>query len=259
VLALAALAEETIGHRPVEPVAQPALLPRWQHWLPLVARGEHHTAAAPPAIASTTHVYLPDLRGLPAGDMPLLGQPSGTSDQAHSWLATRATGYTSDDIAIIVEAYRQLGAVVELDWFLAFAQMAHETGHLTSWWSQRPRRNPAGIGVTGATKPGTPESPPGTNWAWDGSLWREGISFPTWIDHAIPAHLGRLLAYALTDAQASPAQHELITFALKYRPLPASYRGSAPTIIGLNGRWAVPGTTYGQSIVGLLQRMRDGV
>src|SRR5262249_47458622 len=133
--------------------------------------------------------------------------------------------------------------------------------NMTSWWSQRPRRNPAGIGVTGRTQTGAPDTPPGPSWTWDDRvmLWREGWSFPTWADHGVPAQLGRLLAYALHDEQADAAQLALIELALGYRPLPADYRGAAPTICGLNGRWAVPGTTYGQSIVGLAQRMRDGV
>jgi len=140
---------------------------------------------------------------------------------------------------------------------MLLAQMIHETGCLTSWWSQRPRRNPAGIGVTGATREGAPDAPPGPGWTWDdrSSFWREGWSFPTWADHAIPAHLGRLLAYALTDAQASDAQRRLIDYALQYRSLPAGYRGCAPTITGLNGRWAVPGTTYGQRIIAVLWSM----
>lgn len=78
------------------------------------------------------------------------------------------------------------------------------------------------------------------------------------IDHGIPAHLGRL-AYARTDAEATPEQQALIDFALEVRPLLSDYRGIAPTIVGLNGRWAVPGDEYGQRIVDLMMRMRDEV
>jgi hypothetical protein len=256
-IALAALAEEALGRWPVEPPAQPARLSARQLWLPWIA-GPGSTATQPQA-APPIQVYLPHLRGSPLGDMPLLAPASGTSTQAIAWLAPRAAGYSFDDVTAIIDAYARVAAPTGLDWFLALAQMAYETGHLTSWWSQRPRRNPAGIGVTGALQPGTSDKPPGANWAWDGTQWREGISFPSWLEHAIPAHLGRLLAYALIDEQATPAQRELIALALAYRPLPDSYRGSAPTICGLNGRWAIPGTTYGQSIVDLLRRMRDGV
>jgi hypothetical protein len=49
----------------------------------------------------------------------------------------------------------------------------------------------------------------------------------------------------------------LIAQALSYRSLPATHRGSAPTILGLNGRWAVPGTEYGQRIMALAEAMRQ--
>jgi hypothetical protein len=40
----------------------------------------------------------------------------------------------------------------------------------------------------------------------------------------------------------------MIGRAMSYRPLPASFRGAAPTWRGLNGRWAVPGATYADKI-----------
>lgn len=189
----------------------------------------------------------------------IVGPASGSADAAARWITARCSpSYTAFDVAAIVARYRALGEWVEVDWFLALAQLAHETGSLTSWWSQRPRRNPAGIGVTGRTLPGDPTRPPGPAWAWDSAAqrWREGASFPTWNDHAIPAHLGRLLAYARTDATASAEQRQLISEAMAVRPLPAGYRGVAPTISGLDGRWAVPGVGYGARIVALAGRMR---
>jgi hypothetical protein len=195
----------------------------------------------------------------PTADAPIVGPASGSPAAAERWLRVRCSyDYTPFDVAAIVERYRELGVWAGVDWFLALAQMAHETGSLTSWWSQRPRRNPAGIGVTGRTLPGAPTRPPGPAWAWDSpaQLWREGVSFPTWNDHAIPAHLGRLLAYSRTDATASAEQRQLIDYALMIRPLPAGYRGVAPMISGLDGRWAVPGVGYGARIVELAGRMR---
>jgi hypothetical protein len=233
--------------------------------VPLIRAGGLSAAVPVAGVAqqSNVEVRLPLIQASGPADAPILGLASGGAEQAIAWLAPRAAGYTRDDITTIVGAYQRIGDSVGLDWFLALAQLAHETGSLTSWWSQRPRRNPAGIGVTGAMRDGlpdgTPGPAPGPAWAWDDALkkWREGVSFPTWADDAVPAHLGRLLAYALRDDQASPEQQELIARALAYRPLPASYRGSAPTITGLNGRWAVPGTDYGQRIMALAERMRQ--
>jgi hypothetical protein len=252
---------------PSPPVATPhtdaQLDPSAPIWLPIAQVSLPTIAPAPttepitaPA-AAPSQIYLPIARyDLDPDDPPILGRPSGTARQATEWLAARAAGYTPDDVTTFVTTYTESGGAAGVDWFLALAQLAHETGSLTSWWSQPPRRNPAGIGVTGRIQPGAPDTPPGAGWTWDGAQWREGLSFATWPDDAIPAHLGRLLAYALTDAQASPIQHTLIERALSYRPLPDGYRGIAPTLTGLNGRWAVPGIRYGQSIAALARRMR---
>jgi len=186
----------------------------------------------------------------PPADLPILGLPSGTVEEAVRVLAPRAVnnGYSYDDVRVIVQAYEQVGSSVGVDWFLAIAQMSHETGYLTSYWSARPQNNPAGLGVEGKSSPTNPNEP---GWVFNTqrNMWEKGLSFPTWRDDAIPAHIGRLLAYALRDDQASPAQKALIAKALAYRALPTNLRGVAPTVVGLNGRWAFPGTTYGQRIL----------
>lgn len=185
-----------------------------------------------------------------------MGPPTGEGWQAVEWLVARSNSYNRFDITAIVLAYARIGEEAGVDWFLALAQCAHETGGLTSWWCQRPRRNPVGIGVSGKTQSGTPDQPPGRNWAWDGSQWREGCSFATWDSEAIGAHLGRLLAYALPEGGATAAQQALIDHALSVRALPATLRGIAPSYLDLNGRWAYPGTEYGQRILDLARRMR---
>jgi len=80
-------------------------------------------------------------------DLPILGLPSGTVEEAVRVLAPRAVnnGYSYDDVRAIVQAYEQVGSSVGVDWFLAIAQMAHETGFLTSYWSARPQNNPAAL------------------------------------------------------------------------------------------------------------------
>jgi hypothetical protein len=232
---------------------------------------ENQPAASMPTIASLPLVIAPPLIPTPTpipppptpppapGDASLLGIATGTVDQAVAWLASRADqSYTDFDLRAIVEAYQRIGAVVGMDWFTAVAQMAHETGNLTSFWSLRPQRNPAGIGVTGVWQYDQPVDI--TGWAFNTQRvrWERGLTFPTWADDAISAHLGRLLAYALTDDQANQAQRDLIASALAYRGISNTNRGMAQTWIGLNGRWAVPGTTYGQTILALAQRIRQG-
>ena len=84
-------------------------------------------------------------------------------------------------------------------------------------WADEHHRNPAGIGVTGNEG--------------------EGVIFPDWRT-AVRAHVGRILAYALTESQADSAQRALIAEGLQWHPLPEQYRGIAPRLGGLTRRWA---------------------
>lgn len=178
-------------------------------------------------------------------NLAILAAPRATAEQCIRFLLARPHGeYSEHDIGqVIVPAYFRVASSVGVDPALLIAQLVHETGGLTSWWSQRPRRNPAGIGVTGAA---TRLARPSGAWQHDPrvNVWREGVAFADWIKDSIPAHVGRMLAYALPAGQGNDVQRALIAKALSYRPLPASYRGAAPTLAGLAGRWAVPGTEY---------------
>jgi N-acetylmuramoyl-L-alanine amidase len=110
---------------------------------------------------------------------------------------------------------------------IAFAQAMHETDFLRFTGTVKPEQNNfCGLGTTGPDTPGASFATP-----------RDGVL----------AHLQHLFAYAST------------------KPLPDKYplldprfdlvnRGSATTWVGLNGKWAVPGTNYGQSILNLYER-----
>jgi hypothetical protein len=191
----------------------------------------------------------------------LLSPPRAREEQARAFIVGRgSTAYTNDDIALIVSYYWRFAVPAGLDPLLAIAQCIQETsdqGHpISSWWSRRPRRNPAGIGVTGASRTTNPNDP--HNWAPDPPeqpvRWRAGLSFPTW-EVAVKTQLGRLLAYAIPAGQGTNAQKDLINFALNERPLPAALRGTAPTLKPLGARhnptgngWAAPGVQYGARI-----------
>lgn len=229
-----------------------------------IAPGRKSDPAGLPWGAFLERVYAPPpatppvVAGPLSPDSPILGPPSGSAEAAIAYLAARSTHYEPGAVAEIVTGYRRIGGEAGLDWFGALAQVAHETGGLTSWWSARPRRNPAGLGVTGETRRAPAALPPGPDWAYDGQVWRRGLSFARWDGDAIRAHIGRLLAYALPMGQGTPAQQRLIAEALALRPLPAAYRGAAPTWRGLNGRWASPGATYADGIVRHARAMRQG-
>lgn len=185
---------------------------------------------------------------------PLLAAASASPQQATAAILARAhTNYSDDDIrVVIVPTYFSLCVGVGVDPILALAQMIHETGNLTSFWSARPQRNPAGIGVNSRKQAERP--PDVSGWAFNTQrgLWEMGLSFASWQDDAIPAHIGRLLAYALPAGAESAAQRALIERALRYRDLPGRLRGTAPCLKPLGKAhnpagdgWASPGKDYG--------------
>jgi hypothetical protein len=166
----------------------------------------------------------------------LLAAPRAPSRQILQFLLGRPHGgYTDDDVEMIVDTYCATATAVGLDQLLVVAQMSEETGHLTSFWSQRPRRNVAGIGVTG--EPG------------------KGNSFPS-LTAGIRAHTGRLLAYVLPGGTGNPAQAALITEALEARALPDDRRGIAPTLAGLSGTWAKD-AHYAAKIAAVANQIRN--
>lgn len=185
----------------------------------------------------------------------LVGKPRADKRQCFELVRSRPNGdYTAHDVRVIVDAYFVYGALWGVDPVIALAQMAHETDYLASWWAQRPRRNPAGIGVTGYNQA---QRPPSASWAMRDGRWFEGCSFVAWETDAVPAHMGRLLAYARTDWQLPSIPLRAVERALAVRGLPIVYRGAAPTLMGLNGRWAVPGTGYGQKIAAIARQMQQ--
>ncbi len=199
--------------------------------------------------AQTPPVLPPAPRGT-----PILGPASGTQAAAVAWLTARATQYNAVDIRTIVSAYARIGDAAGVDWFLALAKCAHETGSLTSWWCARPRRNPAGIGVTGDARQG---ERPGVHWVRDADdhAWLEGVSFAQWDADAIRAHLGRMLGYALAPGAGTAEQRALGAYALTVRPLSRTIQGRHPTIDTFGGVWAVD-KGYGPRIVAMRNRMQ---
>ncbi|NHM31450.1 N-acetylmuramoyl-L-alanine amidase [Neobacillus terrae] len=111
---------------------------------------------------------------------------------------------------------------------LAFAQALLETNYFRFTGDVNPEQNNfAGIGATG-----------GGN---------SGASFKTPKDGVL-AQFQHLFAYAST--QSLPDKYPLVDPRFNLVP-----RGSAPAWADLNGKWAVPGTSYGQSILSLYEKM----
>ncbi len=178
---------------------------------------------------------MPGQNGAVTRDSALVAAARATQEHAIAYLLHRAHGeYTDADVRTIVGHYYATAPTVGLDPLLVVAQMSEETGHLTSFWSQRPRRNPAGIGVTG--KAG------------------EGLSFPDWRT-SVRAHTGRLLAYAMPSGHETAAQRQLIHEALAFRPLPGHLRGAAPTLRKLARTWAAD-PQYAVKLAGVANDIR---
>lgn len=195
-------------------------------------------------------------------DTTILSAPRATLEQLGRAVLSRPTGeYVEADITRnILPAYWRVCTSVGVDPLIAVAQLIHETGNLSSFWAARPQRNPAGIGVDGLHSPN-----PLTGYAYNTQRRRfeKGISFPTWADDAVPAHVGRLVAYATKPGERTPEQMRLVSRAMGYRALSDVMHGSAPRLKALGKAhnptgqgWASPGTDYGQRIADVANRIR---
>ena len=189
----------------------------------------------------------------------IIAAPRCTPEQAYTYIVNRkpVPSYTAGDFKLsILPAYWKLAEQTGVDPCLAIAQTIHETANFSSWWAQRPRRNPAGIGVTGEKSATQPVPEEFNKWAWneDTRMWHKGLVFASW-QIGILSQMGRLAAYAVKPTERTAAQKVIVDQALMMRSLPLSLQGTAPQLIGLNGKWAYPGTTYAQAIAAIAQDM----
>lgn len=253
--------------------------PAWLHWPPggfLLAEAVE-LEQTPPA----TEDYS-EFSGL-------FGAPRLTPDDAAEAVIRRGSLYTPGDVRVIAGYYWRYAAAVGLNPDLVWAQVIHETSErqpngswwpLSSWWARRPRRNGAGIGVTGKAQRARPASISRTadgatigTWAQRGDgQWAEGLSFPSW-EHACRAHLGRLLLYA-QGMGGTADQQAMARWAHACRPLDTYLWGSVATLRALGAAhnpvnagvprarwagWAVPGDEYGAAIAHIANELVAGV
>ncbi|MGG1630828.1 N-acetylmuramoyl-L-alanine amidase [Rossellomorea sp. NRS-1567] len=131
------------------------------------------------------------------------------------------------DASLLGEFYLFYGNLYGIRGDVAYSQALHETNYFRFTGQVKPdQNNYAGIGTTG----------PGN----------DGASFKT-PEEGVLAHIQHLYAYASTNP--IPQGQSLVDprFSLVTR-------GSAKNWTDLNGKWAVPGTTYGQSILSVFNR-----
>jgi len=156
--------------------------------------------------------------------------------------------YPVDTLRFIIDTYYAIGTQAGIDWVMMIAQSIHETDWFRSWWAQPTRHNFAGIGVTGEVLSHRP--PDVRRWAYraDDQRWYRGYTFSSVYD-GIANHAALLLVYAQPSALWTETQHALVRksmFALTFQSHP--FAGIASRWVDLNGRWAVPGTSYAQQI-----------
>ncbi len=179
---------------------------------------ERAAAAAATDPAVVTNTVLVD------GQTPLTGVWSGTAEQLASYLlgiepSPRFTTSASDLAAYYVRYCAEAGLRADLLW----AQMIHETGYGRYGGDVSPEQNNyAGIGATGGGAP--------------------GLSFPT-PEAGVMAQVAHMVAYVYAS---SPVEWANVATDPRYEFV--NPRGAAVVLADLNGRWAVPGTTYGQAI-----------
>jgi len=214
--------------------------------------------------------------------LAILGPPLVTVDQAvavfarNNPVAARRAAMPVRpvaELAAITETYAAICDETGVSLAVALAQMAHEASWCSSWWSQDPRRNPAGIGASGGKGYATQRvdtalddratvvvgGKPVPNPTF--GRWIPGLSFADW--HAgVEAHVGRLLGYALRPEQMTAAQVTVYQRAVARRPLPAAVVGSAQRLRELGQAhnpsglgWAKPGLEYGAGIARAINEM----
>jgi hypothetical protein len=211
-----------------------------EHDAPVVSRTSQEAFSAPAAVLPYSHTSL-TLASPQINAGKLVEYLVNKHAEINNNRRTQDIKYTDGDIRLILNHYINYGQQVGVDYVFAISQMIHETGWLDSWWCARPRRNPAGIGVTGQVSLKDPKDP--ANWAQSGAIWKRGQSFASW-EISAQHHLARLLCYALKDEEMTPEQ---LAFAQKISA-PARVRGVAKQWVGFNGVWAVPGRTYAQKL-----------
>ncbi|MBM7856167.1 hypothetical protein JOC37_002600 [Desulfohalotomaculum tongense] len=198
-----------------------------------------------------TEVVLPGGTVWETAGITIQGEAVATADQLRAWLASETPRIRKKmeqlnrefiPIPDLAELYIRIGAQYGIRGDLAFCQAAKETHYWQFTGSVQPfQNNYCGLWATGAPLTGE-ESYNGADPA--------AVSFIPGVHGAVfaspeigvEAHIQHLYAYA-TDKPLPPGK-------VLYDPrFNLVARGSAPTWQGLNGRWAVPGITYGQSII----------
>ena len=175
-----------------------------------------------------------ELKTPPFIDLSIIGEPLATQEQCVAYLRKRGRmPLLTVSVEQLVSHFYQESRLEGIRPDVAFAQAIHETGHFRYGGDVLPlQNNYCGLGTTGG----------GVKGAW----------FPT-AQIGVRAQVQHLLAYASIRPPALAIvdpRYELVKQTEKF--------GQASTWTDLNGKWAVPGKTYGQMILRIHQKILSG-
>ncbi len=192
-----------------------------------------------------TAITLPNGKVLEIADITIEGKAIVDAEQLTDWLYSEMSkrGIDSSNVPDnLAELYLEIGEEYGIRGDIAFAQAAKETGYFNFTGHVQPwQNNYCGLWAVGA--PNTGSEP--LNGADAEMVWfEEGVHGAIFAapEIGVEAHIQHLYAYA-TD-KPLPKGKTLYDPRFIYVK-----RGTASTWVGLNAKWAVPGTTYGHSII----------
>lgn len=199
----------------------------------------------------STVIKLPDGSTQNNADIKILGDAYLSAGQLKRWIESetprlianaRDKGFVFNPIPDLAELYISIGKEYGVRGDIAFCQAAKETGYWQFTGLVDPdQNNYCGLWATGAALTGQ-ESLNGAD--PQQMIFEAGRHGATFITPAagVEAHIQHLYAYATKEPL--PPGKVLVDprFSLVNK-------GIAPVWLQLNARWAVPGTTYGQSIL----------
>ncbi|WP_031517835.1 stalk domain-containing protein [Desulfofalx alkaliphila] len=200
------------------------------------------------------NIQLPNGQVIASADLTIKGAPLVTAEQLNDWLRKETPRIRAkmqemgrEFIPIpdyLAELYIEIGKEYGIRGDLAFCQAVKETHYFQFTGDVKPYQNNfCGLWATGSPCSGAEP----LNGVDPSKAWFEkgvhGLVFAS-PEIGVEAHIQHLYAYSTPKDIPLPANKELCN--PRYVLV---NRGSATTWQGLNARWAVPGTTYGQSII----------
>lgn len=187
---------------------------------------------------------------LKLGEMSLFGKSQLAQDKFRAFLLARNPA-TRSYVAGLVNRFYEQEATWGVRADLLLCQMMHETGYMTSWWSQAPRRNLCGLGVTGEIRTTRPAESEISQWAaHPNGKWYKGLSFATF-QAASQAHYAHMWAYVGATMNNSSLDARAAAYDPRFklaRDIVKARGWKITKLSDLNQRWAVPGLQYAQNI-----------